>query len=144
MENAFYTSSYAVTDFIEAIGIWVDESLVNWLLDVQYFSLMAKEFTDIATTEKLSIFCRWEENGSPVEHIMEILPLKRCNAESIYSILIKSLKKARIQCQKMVGIGFDGASTFAGTTKETCTTYYLCPLPFSKASAGYCSSSEQH
>ena len=114
MKNATYTSSDAVTDFLEAIGIWVDESLVNQLLDTQYFSLIADECTDIATTEELSIFCHWEENGSPVEYFMEILPLKRCNAESIYSILIEWLKKKTIRCQKMVGMGFDGASTFAG------------------------------
>lgn len=37
-----YIKADAVTDFLEAIGIlWVDESLVNRLLDAQYFSLMA-------------------------------------------------------------------------------------------------------
>ena len=77
--NASYTSSDAVTDFLEAIGIWVDELLVNRLLDAQYFSLMADECTDIANIEELSIYCRWEENGSPpVEHFMEILPSKKC------------------------------------------------------------------
>ena len=64
-----------MTDFLEAIGIWVDELLVNRLLDAQYFSLMADECIDIANIEELSIYCRWEENGSPVE---EILPLKKC------------------------------------------------------------------
>ena len=75
---------------------------------------MADECTDTATIEELSIFCRWEENGSPIEHFMEILPLKRCDAESIYSTLIKWLKKKGVQCRKMVGMGFDGASTFTG------------------------------
>jgi hypothetical protein len=113
-KNASYTSSDAVTDFLEAIGIWVDESLVTQLLDAQYFSLLADECTDIANIEELSIYCRWEENGLPVEHFMEILPLKRCDAEFIYSTLIEWLKKKSIQCRKMVGMGFDGASTFAG------------------------------
>ena len=45
---------------------------------------------------------------------MEILPLKRCDAESIYSTLIEWLKQKGVQCRKMVGMGFDGASTFAG------------------------------
>ena len=112
--NACYTSSDTVTDFLEAIGVWVDELLVNRLLDAQYFSLMADEFTDIANIEELSIYCRWEENGSPVEHFMEILPLKRCDAELIYSTLIDWIKKKSIQCRKMVGMGFDGASMFAG------------------------------
>ena len=113
-KNASYTSSDAVTDFLEALGIQVDESLVSQLLDAQLFSLMADECTDIATIEELSILCRWEENGTPIEHFMEILPLKRCDAETIYSTLVESLKKNGVQCRKMVGIGFDGASTFAG------------------------------
>ena len=46
--------------------------------------------SDIATIEELSIFffC-WEENGSSVEHFMEIFPLKRCDAETFYFTLIE-------------------------------------------------------
>ena len=55
--NVCYTSSDAVTDFLEAIGVWVDELLVNQLLDAQYFSLMADKCADIANIEELSIYC---------------------------------------------------------------------------------------
>ena len=75
---------------------------------------MADECTDIATIEELSIFCHRVENGSPVEHFMEILPLKKADAESIYSVLIDWLNKKNVQCHKLVGIKFDGAATFAG------------------------------
>ena len=37
--------------------------------------LMADECTDISTVEELSIYCRWVEDGIPVEHFLEILPL---------------------------------------------------------------------
>ena len=37
VKNASYTSSAVITDFLEALGIWVDESLVKRLLDAQYF-----------------------------------------------------------------------------------------------------------
>ena len=113
--NASYTSSDAVTDFLEAIGVWVDELQINQLLGAPFFSLMADECTDIATIEELSIYCRWVENGSPVEHFMEILPLKKADAESIYSVLIDWIKKKNVQCHKLVGMGFDGAATFAGS-----------------------------
>ena len=79
--NASYTSSDAVTDFLEAIGVCVDELQINQLLGAPFFSLMADECTDIATIEELSIYCHWVENGSPVEHFMEILPLKKADAE---------------------------------------------------------------
>ena len=46
--------------------------------------------------------------------IMEIILLKRADAQSIYSILIDCLKEKYIQINKLVGMGFDGAVTFSG------------------------------
>jgi len=64
--NAVYTSRGTVVDFIEALGKWVEESVLNRLQKASYYSIMADECTDITTVEELAIFCRWEENGSPV------------------------------------------------------------------------------
>ena len=72
--NATYSSKDAVTDFIEAIGQWVEESLLKDLLQAPYFSVMADECADISAVEELSIFCRWIEGGVPVENFMEIIP----------------------------------------------------------------------
>ena len=113
-KNASYTSTDAVTDFVEAIGVWVDELQVNRVRNAPFFSLMADECVDVANIEELSVYCRWVENGVSVEHFMEILPLKKTNAQSIYSVLLDWLKKKDLQCSKLVGMGFDGAATFAG------------------------------
>ena len=79
-KNASYTSTDAVTDFVEAIGVWVDELQVNRVCNVPFFGLMAGECVDVANIEELSVYCRWVENGVPVEHFVEILPLKKTNA----------------------------------------------------------------
>ena len=65
--NAPYISTDAVFDFIEAIGTWVDEFQLKLLHKAPFFSLMADECTDITTIEELSVFCRWVEDGEPVE-----------------------------------------------------------------------------
>jgi len=57
---------------------------------------MADECTDI-TVQELSIYCRWIENGAPVQHFMEILLLIKADAESIYSVLIEWLGKHGVQ-----------------------------------------------
>ena len=80
---------------------------------------MADECTDITTIEDLSLFFRWVENGEPVEHFFDIIPLKRADAESIYSTLIDWLKLKGIQVRKLVGMGFEGAATFAKKTLES-------------------------
>ena len=59
--------------------------------------------SDIATVEKLTLFCHWVENGSPIEYFMGILPFKKGNAEPIYSTLIDWLKKKKVRCRKLVG-----------------------------------------
>ena len=99
--NATYTSRVAVVEFIESLGTWVEESILKRLQKAAMYSLMADECTDIANVEELSVFCRWEEGGVPVECFLEIIPLKKADAETIYSILsnvylIECLKKKNL------------------------------------------------
>ena len=75
---------------------------------------MADKCTDITTIEELSIFYRWVEDGQPVEHFLEIVPLKANNAKTIYSTLIEFMKDKNIQTSKLVGMSVDGAATFSG------------------------------
>ena len=66
----------------------------------------------------MSVFCRWEEKGIPEEHFLEI-HLRQANAESIYSALAECLKEKKLQISKIVGMGFDGASTFSEKELES-------------------------
>ena len=75
---------------------------------------MADECTDVTTIEELTICCRWMESGVPEEHFIEILPLKKANAESIYSTLVEYCREKNIQLERFIGMGFDGAATFSG------------------------------
>ena len=111
-----YHSASAVIGFIEAIGVWVEESLLSRLQQGPYYALMAEECTDVATLEEMSIFCRWVENGLPVEHFIDIVPLKSTDAESIFTALIECLKQKGIKLAPLVGMGFDGAHPFLGST----------------------------
>ena len=79
-KNAVYTSRRAVTDFIEALAKWVEESTLKRLQSVPFFSVMADECTDVTTIEELSVFCRWEESGVPVECFLEIIPKQMLKA----------------------------------------------------------------
>ena len=112
--NATYTSKMAVVEFVNALGTWVEESLLKWLHKAPFFSILADECTDVTTIELLTICCRWVESGVPEEHFVEILPLKKANAESIYSALVEYGREKNIQLGRLIGMGFDGAATFSG------------------------------
>ena len=56
-KNAMYTSRIAVTEFIEALGTWVEESLLKHLHQATFYNIMADKCTDVSTVEELSLFC---------------------------------------------------------------------------------------
>ena len=82
-----------VVEFIKAVGLWTEESLLKRLHRASCFSVMVNECTDVITVEELPIFCRWVEDGIPVEHFLERVPLKSADAKTIYSTFAEFLKK---------------------------------------------------
>ena len=66
--NARYISHITVVEFVESLGVWVEESLLKHLQQASYYNVMADECTDVATVEEMSVFCHWEEDGMPEEH----------------------------------------------------------------------------
>ena len=107
-----YTSKMVVVEFVNALGTWVEESLLKRLHNASVFSIMADECTDVTAIEELTICCRRVESGVPEEHFIEILALKKANAESIYCALVEYCRERNIQLGRLIGMGFDGAATF--------------------------------
>ena len=50
-----YTSKMAVVEFVNALGTWVEESLLKWLHKTPSFSIIGDECTDVTTIEELTI-----------------------------------------------------------------------------------------
>ena len=112
--NATYLSKFTVVEFVQELGKWVDESLIGRIRQCNLYSITADECTDVSTLEELSIYCCWVENGLPVEHFIDILPIKKANAETITGALISCLKNKHIPLTRIIGMGFDGAAAFSG------------------------------
>ena len=106
----------AVVEFVNALGTWVEESLLRWLHKPPFFNIMTDECTDVTTVEELTICCRWVRSGVPEEPSIEILPLKKANADGIYSALVEHCRD--IQLGRIIGMEFDGAATFSGDKTE--------------------------
>ena len=111
--NATYTSKMAVVEFVDALGTWVEETLLK-LIRHPFFSIMADECTNVTTIEELTICCHWVESGVPEENFIEILPLKKANDESIYSALVKYGREKNIQLGVFIGMGYDADATSSG------------------------------
>ena len=59
-----------------------------------FFSIMAYECTDFTTIEELTS-CHWVESGVPEKHFIEILPMKKTNAESIYLFTFRGVLQGK-------------------------------------------------
>ena len=107
--NAVYTSQGAEADLIETLGTWVEESILKMLQKASVCSVMADECSVITAVEELSVFCHWEEDGTPVECFLDIVSLK-ADAESTYLALVKCIKDKKSSVGNIVGMCFDGAA----------------------------------
>ena len=55
--------------------------------------------------EELSVCCRCDKGGTPVECILDIVSLKKADAEGIYVALVKCVKDKNLQVGNIVGMG---------------------------------------
>ena len=89
------------------------ESVLKRFHKAPFFSIMTDECTDITTIAELTICCCWVESGVLDEHFIEILPLKKANAESSYAF-VEYCRRKNILLGRLIGMGFDGPATFSG------------------------------
>ena len=74
--NSNYGSHVAISEYLNAISLWVQQGILRSLKEAAFYSILADESTDIATIEELSICFRWvDSSGSPVEHFLGLVSL---------------------------------------------------------------------
>ncbi len=57
--NANYGSHVTISEYLDAISLWVQQGILRSLKEAALYSILAYESTDRATIEELSICFRW-------------------------------------------------------------------------------------
>ena len=60
---ANYGSHVAISEYLHAISLWVQQGILRSLKEAAFYSILADESTDIATIEELSICFRWVDSS---------------------------------------------------------------------------------
>lgn len=81
------------------------------------FALLADESTDKANRSQLSIFCRWNHNGSVSEHFMGLIEMGRTRAEDFMRAIETFFIAKGIDITNLRFMGFDGCNTMSGEHK---------------------------
>lgn len=86
--------------------------------EAECYSILADETMDIVGIEQLSIclkYVTYENNQTVIkEDFVGFISLEKLDSESISNKIISSLQEWGLDLNKLVGQGYDGASTMAG------------------------------
>ena len=117
-KNARYLSPKVQNEFISINGDLIRRSIVDECNASLFWSVMADECTDVSTTEQVSVCVRYiRRNQSELEVCEEFLgfcAVPRVKAETITSAIVGLANGAGLNMTRLVGKGFDGASTMSG------------------------------
>ena len=79
------------------------------------FTLLLDESTDESNRSELSLFARIVKDGKVVNHFLNLLHLSRCDAQSIFTKVLKFLQDEELDIKKKHKIcRNDGCSTMSG------------------------------
>ena len=102
--KANYGTHVAISEYLDAISLWVQQGILRSLKEAAFYSILADEPPDTVTIEELSICFRWvDSSGPPVEHFLGLVSLSACDAASIFAALKAFLVDSDIDAGKIRG-----------------------------------------
>ncbi|KAF0711672.1 52 kDa repressor of the inhibitor of the protein kinase-like [Aphis craccivora] len=82
------------------------------------FAVLADETTDIATKEQLTLCVRFIDNNNMVnESFLQFVIINSLTGNDLASAIIDGLNNCGINCDYLIGQGYDGASNMSGKYK---------------------------
>ena len=116
--NARYLSPKIQNEFISINGDLIRKSIVEECNTSLFWSVMVDEATDVSKVEQVSVCVRYvnvkDEELEVCEEFLGFCSVSSTDAETITSTVVTSMKNCGLNMAKMIGKGFDGASTMSG------------------------------
>ena len=111
--NVKYTSPTIQNEILGIASTMGVEELVAEANE-SFISVVADESCDISGKEQLSIVLRYTKGDKVNESFTRLVEMSSVSAESISAAILAHLSRIGVDLQKLVGQGYDGASTMAG------------------------------
>ena len=111
--NAKYTSPTIQNQILGIASTMVVEEIVAEANE-SFISVVADESCDISGKEQLSIVLRYTKGDKVNESFTGFVEMSSVSAESISAAILAHLSRIGVDLRKLVGQGYDGASTMAG------------------------------
>lgn len=115
-KNSLYTSPGIQNEIISICGDIIKSKIVQRVNVAECFSVLADETTDIGRIEQMSVCLRYYDQVDKKirEDFLEFTPAVDLTGKGLATLILGSLQKNSINCQFLVGQGYDGASAMSG------------------------------
>lgn len=115
-QNASYTSARIQNEIIDIMKDTVMENVVNDIkeADIPFFSIKADGTRDPTNTENISVVVRYVKGGKVKESLIGMPTTDDYDAESLASLILKTLNECGLDCSNILSQCYDGASVMSG------------------------------
>ena len=114
-------SNNTVTRRIDEMSQWVENRVVERVIESPFFSLQMDESTDVEGLCQLLVFVRYVWNSETHEDMLLCEPISRSTSEEIFNTVDTYITTKGIDWHKCVGICTDGARAMCGRNSSVVT-----------------------
>ncbi|XP_076065009.1 zinc finger MYM-type protein 1-like [Oratosquilla oratoria] len=117
-KNSQYISHRIQNEIISIIGSQIRETILTPCREAKYFSVIVDKTTDISVKEQVAlvVLCVTSD-GSRHEEFVTFEETADTTGETLYKLICNKLEDCGLDKNKVVGLGFDGASNMSGKIK---------------------------
>ncbi|XP_050545738.1 zinc finger MYM-type protein 1-like isoform X3 [Daktulosphaira vitifoliae] len=126
--NATYISPIIQNNFVNICGKIIQDQLAYKINQAKCFSVLVDETTDISRIEQLSLCIRYLESNLNVEKdqtinyvvkedFLQFVPVHSTTGQNLATVILDNLKNLGINCDYLLGQGYDGAVAMSGNFK---------------------------
>lgn len=109
-----YLSADSQNEFIDLLAKEVKKVVVNKVNDCSFFSVMADTTPDASHQDQMSICVRFVEEGTPKEHLLEVVKVEEKTGDALSKKIIESLVRNQLKIENLAFQSYDFASSMSG------------------------------
>ena len=115
-KNARYLSPTIQNEVINVCNKLIVQKIVAKINSVKLFSVLADETSDIAGMEQFSLCVRYYDNDIKKirEDFLQFVGVTDLTGKGLANVLMETLANLHIDCNFMIGQGYDGAAAMSG------------------------------
>ena len=107
-------SKTSVVKILKLIAEMLKEKIAKYVNDAGLFSVQMDSTTDISTHDQCAVVVRYVQEGKARERLFRLVNVSDSSAQSLHSLLEKSLEEVGVKLDMCVGDSFDGAANMSG------------------------------